>query len=61
MNLESVLDRIREEFREMPGLRLTPTQAERMWGLEHETCQAVIETLTACAFLRWVNGTVVKN
>ena len=43
MSLEPVIHRIREEFREMPGLRLTPAQAARMWGLEHETCQAVIK------------------
>jgi hypothetical protein len=61
MNLESVTDRIREEFREMPGLRLTPAQAARMWGLEADTCRAVIEVLTSCAFLRWTNGSVVKN
>ena len=61
MSRELVIHRIREEFREMPGLRLTPAQAARMWGLERETCQTVIDALTACAFLRWVNGAVIKN
>ena len=53
MELEAVVHRVREEFREMPGLRLTPAQATRLWGLEHETCRAVIERLVAVAFLRW--------
>lgn len=37
----------------MPGLRLTPAQATRLWGLEQEMCREVIEQLVACAFLRW--------
>jgi hypothetical protein len=53
MELEIVVHRVREEFREMPGLRLTPAQATRLWGLEHDTARAVIERLVACAFLRW--------
>jgi len=53
MELEAVTRRVQEEFREMPGLRLTPAQAIRLWGLERETCHAVIERLVAAAFLRW--------
>ena len=56
MDLESVVRRIRGEFREMPGLRLTPAQAMRLWGLEHDTCTTVIERLVASAFLRWTRG-----
>jgi hypothetical protein len=53
MDLDNVLRRVREEFREMPGLRLTPAQATRLWGLERETCYEVINALVAAAFLRW--------
>jgi hypothetical protein len=53
MELETIVRRVREEFREMPGLRLTPAQATRLWGLEHETCTAVIQMLIAAEFLRW--------
>jgi hypothetical protein len=53
MELEAVVYRVREEFREMPGLRLTPAQATRLWGLETDTCRRVIDTLVAAAFLRW--------
>lgn len=54
-------DRIREEFREMPGLRLTPEQATRLWGIESETCRAVIDSLVAEAFLRWTSAGLVTR
>jgi len=53
IELDSLVRRVREEFREMPGLRLTPEQAGRLWGLERETCRAVIDRLVEDAFLRW--------
>jgi hypothetical protein len=56
MDLENVVRRIRGEFREMPGLHLTPAQAMRLWGLEREICHLVIEGLVAAAFLRWTRG-----
>ena len=56
MDLENVVRRVRGEFREMPGLRLTPAQAMRLWGLEREMCARVIEGLVDTAFLRWTRG-----
>ena len=56
MDLESTLCRIRGEFVEMPGLRLTPAQASRLWGLERDVCQHVINVLIARAFLRWTRA-----
>jgi hypothetical protein len=53
MDLEIVTIRVREEFREMPGLRLTPAQATKLWGLENDFCKTVIDSLVAEAFLRW--------
>ena len=53
MDLDHVVRRIRGEFREMPGLHLTPAQAMRLWGLERDACYAIIEGLVASAFLRW--------
>ena len=52
MEFDSIVRRVREEFREMPGLRLTPEQATRLWGLEHEVCGRVIASLVASSFLR---------
>ncbi len=61
MELEPIVYRIREEFREMPGLRLTPAQATRLWGLEHEVCCEIIDSLVAAAFLRWTAGGAVTR
>jgi len=61
MEHEHVVQRIREEFREMPGLQLTPAQATRLWGLDHHICRAVIDTLVASAFLRWTPGGLVTR
>ena len=43
--LDSIISRVRNEFLEMPGLRLNVTQAMRLWGLEQEACQRVIDAL----------------
>ena len=46
-----VLQRICSEFLEMPGLRLTCQQAQRLWGLDPATCLAVLEFLVERRFL----------
>ena len=62
MELERVVYRSREEFREMPGLRLTPAQATRLWGLEHDACRQVIDVLVAADYLRWTDtGAVTRT
>lgn len=62
MEFEAILHRVRSEFAEMPGLRLTPEQATRLWGLEREACVAVIEALVASAFLRRTpSGAVTRS
>jgi hypothetical protein len=40
-----VLDRIRGEYDEMPGLRLTLQQAARFWQMERTVCEAALDTL----------------
>jgi hypothetical protein len=61
MDIDVVTRRVREEFREMPGLRLTPAQATRLWGLEQDVCRQVIEALIAAAYLRWTTtGSVTR-
>ena len=61
MELDAIVRRVREEFLEMPGLRLTPEQAGRLWGLEQETCRAVIDRLVAAAFLCWTRTGAVTR
>ena len=45
------LDRIRAEYLEMPGLRLTLAQAQRFCGVERALCMAVLDALVADKFL----------
>ena len=47
MDVDRLVRRVQQEFVEMPGLRLTPQQASRLWGLEGDTCRAVIEVLVS--------------
>lgn len=57
---EETLRRVRAEFLEMPGLKLTVPQAQRLWGVDQRTCEAVIEELTATRFLaRTRDGAVI--
>jgi hypothetical protein len=52
MEVHAVAERIRGEFNEMPGLRLTTRQAARLWGLDAVVCENVIDLLVRAAFLR---------
>jgi DNA-binding IclR family transcriptional regulator len=44
--------RIRGEYLEMPGLRLTPAQTRRLFGLDPDVCEALLATLVQEGFLR---------
>lgn len=46
-----LLTRVRGEFDEMPGMRLSCDQAVRLWALDRYTCEAVLERLLAAGFL----------
>jgi len=46
-----LLNRVRGEFREMPGLRLTLEQAMRLWSLDRATCVDVLTQLRSAKFL----------
>ena len=45
MRIDDVLQRIQGEFTEMPGLRLTAAQAQRLWGLERAVCDELLGAL----------------
>jgi hypothetical protein len=51
-----LLEIVRAEFLEMPGLRLTKKQAQRLWAIDADTCEAVFAALEASAFLRHAPG-----
>jgi len=43
--------RVKGEYLEMPGLQLTYAQAQRLWGLDADTCRAILDTLVRRNFL----------
>lgn len=46
------LERVQGEYREMPGLSLTESQAQRLWGLDSTACHALFQALLQSGFLR---------
>ena len=61
MQSPSLVERVRGEFIEMPGLQLTMAQAARLWGLDLTACRHVVDVLVESAFLRWTSaGTIVR-
>ena len=59
---EGVLRRIRGEYIEMPGLRLTTAQAQRLWGLDRAACDALMGALVDAKFLfRTPDGVFVRS
>lgn len=46
------LQRMRAEFREMPGLKLTPAQATRLWHLDPRRSEELLNTLVVDGLLR---------
>jgi len=59
--MEDLLRRVRGEFAEMPGLRLTERQAQRLWGLDARTCADVLTRLVGAGYLvRTSEGRVMK-
>jgi hypothetical protein len=62
LEIHALADRVRGEFIEMPGLRLTMAQAVRLWGLDGPVCRDVIDILVRCEFLRWTSaGTIART
>ena len=58
---DALLYRIRGEYREMPGLRLTTDQAMRLFMLDREPCAKVLESLVTAGFLkRDLNGRFMR-
>ena len=49
---QRAFERIRAEFMEMPGMRLTPTQVQRLSGVDGAVCGLVLDDLVRARFLR---------
>jgi hypothetical protein len=60
--LNELLQRIENEYREIPALSVTAPQAERLWGLDATTCSFVLMTLIQRGVLkRTPSGTYVRG
>jgi hypothetical protein len=61
MNEEKVVERIRAEFDEMPGMILTMPQASRFFGLDRDMTRSVLDRLVSVAYLRWTRDGAVTR
>ena len=60
--IQDVVRRIRGEFLEMPGLRLTAEQARRLWRLDETACEEVLGALVDARFLaRTRDGAFIRD
>jgi hypothetical protein len=48
---QQVLERIRAEYLEMPGLSLKADQVQRLCGVERELCKGILDALVERRFL----------
>ena len=62
MSFTLVVDRVRSEFIEMPGMELTMAQATRLWNLGADDCRNVLDALVDAGFLRWTaRRTIIRT
>ena len=59
--MEHLLRRIQSEFREMPGLRLTCRQAQRLWNLDQLVCESLLAALVDVHFLVESDGVFLQR
>jgi hypothetical protein len=48
---DALLRRVRGEYREMPGMRLTIEQAMRLWSIDRQACATAFNSLVASHYL----------
>lgn len=48
---DRLVDRVLGEFREMPGLYVNAAQAQRLFALDAETCETLLNTLVQARVL----------
>lgn len=58
----ALVTRARGEFIEMPGLRLTPRQAARLFGIEGVVSERLLDALVSVGFLcRTADGAYIRR
>lgn len=53
-HMKDLENRVRGEYTEMPGQRLTVSQASRLWGVDTRVAVTVLDRLVDAGFLRRV-------
>ena len=48
---DPLLQRVWSEYVEMPGLRLTPAQAQRLWSIDQNVCVRLLDSLVVAKLL----------
>lgn len=62
ISVNEAFRRVRADYLEMPGLKLTGTQAQRLWDMDHATCAVVLNALVSDSFLvRTRDGAYVRS
>jgi hypothetical protein len=62
MEFATAVDRVLDDFNEMPGLELTLPQAVRLWNLGADDCRFAVEALVEAGFLKWTaRRTIVRT
>ena len=56
-----LVDVIRSEYAEMPGLCLTRAQVQRLWLLDPAACDTVLRAMVDAGYLRLTAGGYVRG
>jgi hypothetical protein len=62
LQVDEAIQLIRMEYAELPGLRLTAWQAQRLWNLSDQLCDEALAWLVRAGFLvRTADGSYVRG
>lgn len=62
MSFATIVDRVRADFVEMPGLELNLPQAVRLWNVGLDDCRHVLDALIDAGFLKWTaKRTIIRT
>jgi Fic family protein len=62
LQVDEAVELMRMEYAEMPGLKLTFVQAQRLWNISQEACERALGELTRSGFLdRTRDGAYVRR
>ncbi|HET7220241.1 MAG TPA: hypothetical protein VFJ02_19435 [Vicinamibacterales bacterium] len=61
MTYDEAVRRVRSDYLELTGLKLTSAQAARFWSLAADLAAAVLDDLTAAGFLVCTDGLYARR